>query len=634
MAPAAAGPGALQCWRLGRALAAAATLVVPAPRAAAVLLQSRGQELSEISQGHVELLPGAELNGPDMPGLQDASGRSRAWEAREHGRPEAWRPGPVAPPATLGHFGVTLGLNPRARKDSPAAAAEVTTTELPRSELEASSLLRNGAAYRTRAMRQQPERFAAPTSYRQAMDNFGDVQYISHISVGHQQLTGILDTGSFELVVFSKKCSSCGKAAKYDPEESKNYKKGILKTGQSYGSGTCSSSDAWDTVSIGQFSTANQSFWEVTDAHMPILYSAAFQSIIGLGPPETPQSDAWTSANSVVHNVSMLLEKGELPPSTMTSMASTKTIIATMMLERRTILDNFHSPSFSVCIGKEPGSDGFFIWNDTSHLTMSQSFVRVQVVGKHTWSVKMTNARLAFKSEDFIQAELDRESEYSDRQTWWVRHKPLRRVQTSKRAFNTTRNNVMLGCDEGCSALVDSGTSLLSVPTVIIDKLMIAVQKLHTNCSNIKDLPNLEFELGGKRFSLPPDSYIVEVGSGAVPSYLSDFVRIRTLTSESDAYSKTHCELAVMETFSSGQFGPLWILGLPFFRNYYTTFSVGETKSERSLYMAHAGPDCFPVDKHTASQQPLQLYRRRVDLAKIWIPASAAKASSMREVLL
>jgi len=169
------------------------------------------------------------------------------------------------------------------------------------------------------------------------------------------------------------------------------------------------------------------------------------------------------------------------------------------------------------------------------------------------------------------------------------------------------------------------------VPTGIVDKLLIAVQKLHTNCSNIADLPHLEFELDGELFSLPPDAYILQASS-SIPSYLTNFVRTRSL--RSDGFGRSHCELAVLETYSTGQFGPLWILGVPFFRNFYTTFSVGETKEDRALFLAHAGPDCYPMDQQTAMRTPLQLYRRGVDLSKVWVPQTAARAADSDEVLL
>jgi len=172
---------------------------------------------------------------------------------------------------------------------------------------------------------------------------------------------------------------------------------------------------------------------------------------------------------------------------------------------------------------------------------------------------------------------------------------------------------------------MDSGTSLLSVPAPIIDKLMLAVQKVHANCSNLADLPHLEFNLGGHTFSLSPDAYIVEVSS-TVPNYLQGFVRVRNLHGQD--FDTTHCELAVMETQATAQFGPLWILGMPFFRSYYTTFSVGETKSDRALFMSQASKDCYPTDRRVAASKPVELYRRRVDLSKVWIPQTVAMAAS------
>jgi len=607
MAPAAAG----RHWAAA-AFAAAAALSRPVAATAVAALRGGGQDLRARGLSGqataLELAPGVRLDGLEIPGLEEG-------------------PAPHAA-ATLGRVGVSFGLRGLA---GPAAEAEEAAPALPRSDTAAANLVRRAPAYAEALPGLGPDSGGPPsTSYRQAMQNFGDVQYLSHITVGHQQLTGILDTGSFELVVFSKKCMTCGRAAKYDPEESKTYRKGILLSGQSYGSGNCYSRSARDDVSIGQFESYNQSFWEVTEARMPILFNAAFQSIIGLGPPETPQSDSWHSAGSTIHNVSMLLEEGRIPPSAMTSRASTLTTIAMKMRERRTIIDNFHSPAFSVCIGKEPGSDGFFVWNDNSHLLRPESFVRVQVVGKHTWSVRLTNARLAFKSSAFLRSQIA-EAGSTARQMWWVRHKPLRQVKTSPKSFNASRNMIMMGCDDGCSALMDSGTSLLSVPTGIVDKLLIAVQKLHTNCSNIADLPHLEFELDGELFSLPPDAYILQASS-SIPSYLTNFVRTRSL--RSDGFGRSHCELAVLETYSTGQFGPLWILGVPFFRNFYTTFSVGETKEDRALFLAHAGPDCYPMDQQTAMRTPLQLYRRGVDLSKVWVPQTAARAADSDEVLL
>ncbi|CAK0893457.1 unnamed protein product, partial [Prorocentrum cordatum] len=119
---------------------------------------------------------------------------------------------------------------------------------------------------------------------RQLMINQGDVEYVSHMTVGKQTVVGIMDTGSFELVVFSTECQSCGTAAKYSPKASSSHSTGSLMTVQSYGSGDTYSWEAADEVQIGPFPKKKQTFWEVVDARMPILKSANF---------EEPPSSGW-----------------------------------------------------------------------------------------------------------------------------------------------------------------------------------------------------------------------------------------------------------------------------------------------------------------------------------------------------
>jgi len=429
-------------------------------------------------------------------------------------------------------------------------------------------------------------------SYRQAMVNFGDVQYISYITIGRQTISGILDTGSFELVVFSAVCQSCGQAAKYDAALSTSYTAGKLASGQSYGSGDTTSLEAFDNVAIGPFDEANQTFWEVFDAHMPILHHAAFQSIIGVGPPETPAADAWANARKASDNLTEFYERGKRAPTDARQRLSNKITIAKEMSGKSTMLSTFKVQMFSVCVGTRPGSDGYFIWNDTSAIDMPDLFWRVPVVGKHTWSVQLRNVRL-----DRLDG-----SEVS--------------TTTGK-----PQDRLALGCyEDGCGALVDSGTSLLAVPTAVINKLLQYLENMGANCSKLSTLPDLVFEMNGMRFSLPPDSYVAEV-KGNMPNYLQSFVRVRNLQRASG-----QCQLILMESFADSMFGPLWILGVPFFRKYYTTFSIGGAKKDRSIYLASASEDCEPVSLHTGdSGLP---YKRCIDPAKLYVPATVMAAAT------
>merc|ERR1719277_1715117 len=67
-------------------------------------------------------------------------------------------------------------------------------------------------------------------------------------------------------------------------------------------------------------------------------------------------------------------------------------------------------------------------------------------------------------------------------------------------------------------------------------------------------------------------------------------------TSETQKEGRT-CELLIGKIDVETQVGPMWILGMPFFREYYTTFSLGSNlrdKTARKVYVAQADGDCEP----------------------------------------
>merc|ERR1740117_2370543 len=84
--------------------------------------------------------------------------------------------------------------------------------------------------------------------YRQELYNLGDVQYTGDIVVGGQPMRGILDTGSFELLVLSRDCKVCGdRKLLFDHESSPNYAEGQTAAQHSFGSGVTFSNEAFDT---------------------------------------------------------------------------------------------------------------------------------------------------------------------------------------------------------------------------------------------------------------------------------------------------------------------------------------------------------------------------------------------------
>jgi hypothetical protein len=107
--------------------------------------------------------------------------------------------------------------------------------------------------------------------------------------------------------------------------------------------------------------------------------------------------------------------------------------------------------------------------------------------------------------------------------------------------------------DEGCKAIVDSGTSMITGPTELVNKIngqlgciISGSECSWLHCPDYSTLPNLEFQLNGVSYVLSPKEYIMETGGA--------------------------CISALMGMDIQEPVGPLWILGDKFMEKYYTVF--------------------------------------------------------------
>mmetsp|Transcript_119089 Transcript_119089/g.370987 ORF Transcript_119089/g.370987 Transcript_119089/m.370987 type:complete len:482 (+) Transcript_119089:298-1743(+) len=419
---------------------------------------------------------------------------------------------------------------------------------------------------------------------RVEMWNFEDMQYFTHIKVGGQEITGIIDTGSFELVVFERHCNGCGLAGKYNKMISRTSSVGPLEQRLYYGSGDIFVRQAFDLVSLGSFSMINQTFWQGDDAHMPVLEYAKFQSIIGVGPPETPANDFWAKTSEAIGRVRKSLSAGTIPTRTSTRKVMDHLQASMEMSQHRTLLSQYHVGAFSLCLGKLPGSSGFFVWNDTSPFQFPALFKHVRVIGRHTWTVNLTDVHLS----------------------------------------SGTSSVASLGCSQGCGAVIDSGTSLLMMPSEVVDLLERHVMHLHADCRNIHTLPEFAFHLDGHRFTLPPDAYLAELEGTQAFDEGDQRARIRNLR------LGAHCQLTVMESYSDTHWGPLWIIGMPFFRKYYTSFVVGRSHEDRALFVAPASAGCTPSSPAMAlaDDRPQEFTHRRFNVSHMFMPPLVRQATT------
>ncbi|KAM9856222.1 renin [Aulostomus maculatus] len=114
----------------------------------------------------------------------------------------------------------------------------------------------------------------------------------------------------------------------------------------------------------------------------------------------------------------------------------------------------------------------------------------------------------------------------------------------------------MFFCAEGCTAVIDTGSSYITGPASSVSVLMKTIgaqldeSGYKVNCDTVKTLPSIAFHLGGQEYSLTQEDYII---------WQSQI--------EGDVCTVTFRGLDVPPPT-----GPIWILGANFIARYYTEF--------------------------------------------------------------
>ena len=76
--------------------------------------------------------------------------------------------------------------------------------------------------------------------------------------------------------------------------------------------------------------------------------------------------------------------------------------------------------------------------------------------------------------------------------------------------FKVGKTDITVGSN-GMDMIVDSGTSLLALPTEVYEKVLSTIDPVEEDCSNIDSLPDLEMSVGDYKFVIPPQLYVGKV---------------------------------------------------------------------------------------------------------------------------
>jgi phytepsin len=422
------------------------------------------------------------------------------------------------------------------------------------------------------------------------LKNYMDAQYFGEIGIGTppQKFTVIFDTGSSNLWVPSAKCYfsvACFFHSKYKASHSSTYKKNGTSAAIRYGTGSISGFFSQDHVKVGDIVVKNQDFIEATKEPGITFVAAKFDGLLGLGFQEIsvgksvpvwysmvdqglvdqPVFSFWLNRNTEEQEGGELVFGGIDPnhyigehtyvPVTQkgywqfdmgdvlvgdkttgfcsdgcaaiadsgTSLLAGPTTVVTqinhaigatgvMSQECKTVVDQYGKTIIEMLL------------SDAQPQKICSQIDLCSSDGSR--DVRMNIESVVGKSLSGIKDEM---CEFCMMSVIWMQNQ-IRQNQTEEKIINYVNEL----CERIPSPMGESAV----------------------DCNSLSSMPTVSFTIGGKKFDLAPEQYILKVGEGEAAQCISGFTALDVAPPR----------------------GPLWILGDVFMGKYHTVFDYGKLR--------------------------------------------------------
>ncbi|NP_001148782.1 aspartic proteinase oryzasin-1 precursor [Zea mays] len=428
-----------------------------------------------------------------------------------------------------------------------------------------------------------------------ALKNYMNAQYFGEIGVGspQQKFTVIFDTGSSNLWVPSSKCYfsiACYFHSRYKSGQSSTYKKNGKPAAIRYGTGSIAGFFSEDSVTLGDLVVKDQEFIEATKEPGLTFMVAKFDGILGLGFQEISVGNATPVWYNMVKQglisdpvfsfwFNRHADEGEGGEIVFGGMDSSHykgdhtfvpvTRKGYWQFNMGDVLVDGKSTGF--CAGgcaAIADSGTSLLAGPTAIITEINE--KIGAAGVVSQECKTVVSQYGQQILDLLLAETQPTKICS--QVGLCTFDGTHGVSAGIRSVvddEAGKSNGGLKSDPMCNAcemavvwmqnqLAQNKTQelILNYINQLCERLPSPMGESAVDCGSLASMPDIAFTIGGKKFKLKPEQYILKVGEGQAAQCISGFTAMDIPPPR----------------------GPLWILGDVFMGVYHTVFDYGKLR--------------------------------------------------------